>query len=175
MQESLSHFKAAPPRPTGTSLPKMPSLAPSLALRNPALPSPERAPSRRGVLLRVRAVRSAPRPPRQWTVGSWRDRPVMQQPEYPDKAALDEVLRTVEAFPPIVFAGEARRLEERLAEAAVGRAFLLQGGDCAESFKEFNANNIRDTFRVLPQMSVVGVFLQYCNPNKKARFYLLYK
>jgi 3-deoxy-7-phosphoheptulonate synthase len=103
------------------------------------------------------------------------DRPVMQQPEYPDKAALDEVLRTVEAFPPIVFAGEARRLEERLAEAAVGRAFLLQGGDCAESFKEFNANNIRDTFRVLPQMSVVGVFLQYCNPNKKARFYLLYK
>jgi 3-deoxy-7-phosphoheptulonate synthase len=84
---------------------------------------------------------------------------VMQQPEYPDKAALDEVLRTVEAFPPIVFAGEARRLEERLAEAAVGRAFLLQGGDCAESFKEFNANNIRDTFRVLLQMSVVGVFI----------------
>jgi 3-deoxy-7-phosphoheptulonate synthase len=87
------------------------------------------------------------------------DRPVMQQSEYPDKATLDEVLRTVEAFPPIVFAGEARRLEERLAEEAVGRAFLLQGGDCAESFKEFNANNIRDTFRVLLQMSVVGVFI----------------
>jgi 3-deoxy-D-arabino-heptulosonate 7-phosphate (DAHP) synthase class II len=64
----------------------------------------------------------------------------------------------VEAFPPIVFAGEARTLEERLAEAAMGRAFLLQGGDCAESFKEFNANNIRDTFRVLLQMSVVLMF-----------------
>jgi len=91
-------------------------------------------------------------------VGSWRDRPALQQPEYPDKAELDEVLRTVEAFPPIVFAGEARTLEERLAEAAVGRAFLLQGGDCAESFKEFNSNNIRDTFRVLLQMSVVLMF-----------------
>ncbi|TVU05466.1 hypothetical protein EJB05_48631 [Eragrostis curvula] len=136
----------------------MPQLAPSPVLPNPALPSPGRAPPRRGTLLRARAVRAASRPPSQWTVGSWRDRPALQQPEYPDKAELDEVLRTVEAFPPIVFAGEARRLEERLADAAVGRAFLLQGGDCAESFKEFNANNIRDTFRVLLQMSVVLMF-----------------
>nr|CAB3483307.1 unnamed protein product [Digitaria exilis] len=127
---------------------------------NPALPSPGQGgpPRSRGALLRPRAVRAAPRPPSRWSVGSWRDRPALQQPEYPDKAELDEVLRTVEAFPPIVFAGEARTLEERLAEAAVGRAFLLQGGDCAESFKEFNANNIRDTFRVLLQMSVVLMF-----------------
>ena len=126
-------------------------------LPNPALPSPGR-PRSHMALLRARAVRAAPRPPSRWSVGSWRDRPALQQPEYPDKAELDEVLRTVEAFPPIVFAGEARTLEERLAEAAVGRAFLLQGGDCAESFKEFNSNNIRDTFRVLLQMSVVLMF-----------------
>lgn len=82
----------------------------------------------------------------------------LQLPEYPDQAALESVLRTLESFPPIVFAGEARSLEDRLAQAAVGKAFLLQGGDCAESFKEFNANNIRDTFRVLLQMSVVLMF-----------------
>ncbi|KAL6644630.1 hypothetical protein ACP70R_016238 [Stipagrostis hirtigluma subsp. patula] len=133
-------------------------LAPSPVLPNPAVPSPGRAPPRRGGLLRARAVRAAPRPPSKWAVGSWRDRPALQQPEYPDKAGLEDVLRAVESFPPIVFAGEARNLEERLAEAAVGRAFLLQGGDCAESFKEFNANNIRDTFRVLLQMSVVLMF-----------------
>lgn len=68
------------------------------------------------------------------------------------------MLKTIESFPPIVFAGEARSLEERLADAAVGKAFLLQGGDCAESFKEFNANNIRDTFRILLQMGVVLMF-----------------
>ena len=71
---------------------------------------------------------------------------------------LDSVLKTLESFPPIVFAGEARSLEDRLAEAAQGKAFLLQGGDCAESFKEFNANNIRDTFRLLLQMGVVLMF-----------------
>ena len=76
-------------------------------------------------------------------------------PEYPDQKELDAVLKTIENFPPIVFAGEARILEERLAEAALGNAFVLQGGDCAESFKEFNANNIRDTFRVLLQMGAV--------------------
>lgn len=79
-------------------------------------------------------------------------------PEYPDKKDLEAVLKTIESFPPIVFAGEARHLEEKLADAAMGRAFLLQGGDCAESFKEFNANNIRDTFRVLLQMSAVLMF-----------------
>lgn len=94
----------------------------------------------------------------KWRLESWKTKPALQLPEYPDKAALESVLKTIEAFPPIVFAGEARNLEERLAEAALGNAFLLQGGDCAESFKEFSANNIRDTFRVLLQMSVVLMF-----------------
>lgn len=82
----------------------------------------------------------------------------MQLPEYPDEKELESVLKTLEMNPPLVFAGEARSLEEKLGEAALGNAFLLQGGDCAESFKEFNANNIRDTFRILLQMSVVLMF-----------------
>ena len=67
-------------------------------------------------------------------------------------------MNTLGNFPPLVFAGEARTLEERLGDAALGNAFLLQGGDCAESFKEFDANNIRDTFRILLQMGVVLMF-----------------
>jgi len=98
------------------------------------------------------------RAPAKWAVDSWRTKKALQLPEYPNPAELEAVLKTIEAFPPIVFAGEARHLEERLADAAMGRAFLLQGGDCAESFKEFNSNNIRDTFRVLLQMSAVLMF-----------------
>lgn len=94
----------------------------------------------------------------KWSLESWKSKKALQLPEYPDKEALENVLKTIESFPPIVFAGEARNLEERLAEAALGNAFLLQGGDCAESFKEFSANNIRDTFRVLLQMGVVLMF-----------------
>lgn len=94
----------------------------------------------------------------KWSVDSWKSKNALQLPEYPDQAELESVLRTIDAFPPIVFAGEARSLEERLGEAAMGNAFLLQGGDCAESFKEFNANNIRDTFRILLQMGVVLMF-----------------
>lgn len=90
-----------------------------------------------------------------WTPESWKSKRALQLPEYPDPNELDSVLRVLESFPPIVFAGEARKLEESLAKAAVGEAFLLQGGDCAESFKEFNGNNIRDTFRVLLQMGIV--------------------
>ncbi|CAL9148414.1 unnamed protein product [Musa hybrid cultivar] len=101
---------------------------------------------------------TAPAPSTKWAVDSWKAKKALQLPEYPDEKELSEVLRTIESFPPIVFAGEARHLEERLADAAVGRAFLLQGGDCAESFKEFNANNIRDTFRVLLQMGAVLMF-----------------
>ncbi|KAM0833909.1 hypothetical protein ACQ4PT_063969 [Festuca glaucescens] len=100
----------------------------------------------------------APAAPATWAVDSWKSRKALQLPEYPNKEELDTVLQTIETFPPIVFAGEARHLEERLAEAAMGRAFVLQGGDCAESFKEFNANNIRDTFRVLLQMGAVLMF-----------------
>lgn len=84
------------------------------------------------------------------------------------------MVKTLESFPPIVFAGEARSLEERLAQAAVGRAFLLQGGDCAESFKEFNANNIRDTFRVLLQMSVVLTFGGQMPVVKVSFFFFFY-
>ncbi|KAK9757621.1 hypothetical protein RND81_01G174500 [Saponaria officinalis] len=94
----------------------------------------------------------------KWSVDTWRGKKALQLPEYPDQVELEAVLKTIEDFPPIVFAGEARILEERLADAALGNAFLLQGGDCAESFKEFNANNIRDTFRVLLQMGTVLMY-----------------
>ncbi|XP_076907385.1 phospho-2-dehydro-3-deoxyheptonate aldolase 1, chloroplastic-like [Bidens hawaiensis] len=94
----------------------------------------------------------------KWSVSSWKAKKALQLPEYPDQNDLESVLQTLEAFPPIVFAGEARNLEDRLGEAAMGNAFLLQGGDCAESFKEFNANYIRDTFRVILQMGAVLMF-----------------
>ena len=90
-----------------------------------------------------------------WDRGSWRSRPRIQMPDYPDPAALAAVEAQLAHYPPLVFAGEARRLRAQLAEVAAGRAFLLQGGDCAESFAEFSADNIRDTFKVMLQMAVV--------------------
>ena len=90
-----------------------------------------------------------------WTRGGWRARPRVQMPDWPDAAALSAVEAQLAAHPPLVFAGEARRLKAHLAKAARGDAFLLQGGDCAESFAEFSADTIRDTFRVLLQMAVV--------------------
>lgn len=93
-----------------------------------------------------------------WNIDSWRKKKALQLPEYPDQEQLDEVLQTLSSFPPIVFAGEARNLEDKLSQASMGNAFLLMGGDCAESFKEFSANNIRDTFRVILQMGVVLMF-----------------
>ena len=90
-----------------------------------------------------------------WTPDSWRAKPVLQTPEYPDAVKLAAAEERLGRFPPLVFAGEARRLKTALGNVAHGRAFLLQGGDCAESFAEFHANNIRDTFRVLLQMAVV--------------------
>jgi len=93
-----------------------------------------------------------------WTPATWRDRPIQQSPSYPDAAALARVEQRLAGYPPLVFAGEARRLKAALAAAADGRAFVLQGGDCAESFGDFNANIIRDTFRVLLQMAVVLTF-----------------
>jgi 3-deoxy-7-phosphoheptulonate synthase len=95
---------------------------------------------------------------KRWTPDSWRSKTALQQPTYPEPQALEATVKTLENFPPLVFAGEARSLEEKLGDAALGRAFLLQGGDCAESFKEFDANKIRDTFRVLLQMGVVLMF-----------------
>jgi 3-deoxy-7-phosphoheptulonate synthase len=93
-----------------------------------------------------------------WTPDSWRGLPIRQVPGYDDPAALARVEETLNRFPPLVFAGEARRLKERLAAVAAGKAFLLQGGDCAESFAEFHPNNIRDMFKVLLQMAVVLTF-----------------
>ncbi|KAH0974152.1 hypothetical protein GBA52_016051 [Prunus armeniaca] len=96
--------------------------------------------------------------PQEWALDSWKSKQAHQLPVYPDSDELRTVLTTLETFPPIVFAGEARRLETWLGKAAVGEAFLLQGGDCAESFKEFNANNIRDTFRVFLQMAITLIY-----------------
>jgi len=90
-----------------------------------------------------------------WNPESWRSHEAIQMPEYPDQQALAEVEKELKSYPPLVFAGEARALTAELAEVAAGRAFLLQGGDCAESFAEFHPNNIRDTFRVILQMAVV--------------------
>jgi len=90
-----------------------------------------------------------------WTKSAWRAKPRVQMPDYPDQGALRGVEAQLAKYPPLVFAGEARRLKKALAEAGAGRAFLLQGGDCAESFAEFSADNIRDTFRVMLQMAVV--------------------
>ena len=91
----------------------------------------------------------------KWTLNSWRDFPIKQVPAYEDAEALQSVEERLAGFPPLVFAGEARCLKAHLAEVCEGRAFLLQGGDCAESFVEHHADNIRDTFRVLLQMAVV--------------------
>src|SRR5690554_3767247 len=90
-----------------------------------------------------------------WTPDSWRAKPISQVPAYPDAVALAEAERQLATFPPLVFAGEARDLKTRLAAVANGEAFLLQGGDCAESFAEHGADNIRDFFRVFLQMAVV--------------------
>ena len=94
----------------------------------------------------------------RWTPDSWRGKPIQQVPVYPDVAALAEVEKQLATFPPLVFAGEARRLKKHLARVAAGEAFLLHGGDCAESFAEHGANNIRDFFRVFLQMAVVMTF-----------------
>jgi 3-deoxy-7-phosphoheptulonate synthase len=96
----------------------------------------------------------------RWTRESWRNKPIVQVPEYPDKAALQTVERQLASYPPLVFAGEARNLKEQLGRVAQGEGFLLQGGDCAESFTDpsannISANNIRDFLRVFLQMAVV--------------------
>jgi 3-deoxy-7-phosphoheptulonate synthase len=93
-----------------------------------------------------------------WTPSSWRERPAEQQPEWPDEAALERALKTLGALPPLVFAGEARSLERNLASVSEGRAFLLQAGDCAESFDEFSADNIRDKLKIILQMAVVLMY-----------------
>ena len=104
-----------------------------------------------------------------WHPGAWRQREARQLPDYPDAASLAEVEQRLRGCPPLVFAGEARNLRAALADVARGRGFLLQGGDCAESFAEFHADNIRDTFRVLLQMAVVLTFGASCPVVKVGR------
>ncbi|NVJ69281.1 MAG: 3-deoxy-7-phosphoheptulonate synthase class II [Alphaproteobacteria bacterium] len=105
----------------------------------------------------------------EWRPDSWRKRPVVQVPDYPDEEVLKRVEEELSSYPPLVFAGEARHLKAQLADVAEGKAFLLQGGDCAESFAEFHPNNIRDTFRVLLQMAVVLTFAASCPVVKVGR------
>ncbi len=90
-----------------------------------------------------------------WTPSTWRSVPAQQQPDWPDEAALDAALKTLATYPPLVFAGEARDLRAKLAAVAEGKAFLLQAGDCAESFHDFTADRIRDKLKVILQMAVV--------------------
>ena len=90
-----------------------------------------------------------------WRKSDWRQKPRVQMPDYTDQAALNEVEGQLSQYPPLVFAGEARRLKAQLAAASRGEAFLLQGGDCAESFEQFSADAIRDTFKVMLQMAMV--------------------
>jgi hypothetical protein len=104
--------------------------------------SPRRIPQRR-----LTANDRAEAMTKGWTKSDWRAKPRIQMPDYPDAANLAAVEAQLAKYPPLVFAGEARRLKKQLALAAEGKAFLLQGGDCAESFAEFSADNIRDTFR----------------------------
>lgn len=93
--------------------------------------------------------------PRNWTKTTWQSHEAAQQPLWPDTAALDQALKQIESYPPLVFAGEARTLMASLGQVAIGNAFLLQAGDCAESFEEFTAVNIREKLRVILQMAVV--------------------
>ena len=95
---------------------------------------------------------------KKWTLNSWRDHPVKHIPKYEDEKELAMVLKKVSSFPPLVFAGETRALKKSLAKVVEGKAFLLQGGDCAESFAEFHPDNIRDTFKVILQIALVLTF-----------------
>lgn len=105
----------------------------------------------------------------QWSIDSWRNKPILQQPNYQDKTLLDSVERKLATYPPLVFAEETRQLYKQLGDVALGNGFLLQGGDCAESFDDFNAPKIRDTFKVILQMAIVLTFAGRCPVTKVAR------
>ena len=106
---------------------------------------------------------------KNWSKDSWRNKPIIQVPEFDDQKALEKVEKRISSYPPLVFAGEARRLKEHLAKVSRGEAFLLQGGDCAESFAEHHPDNIRDTFRVMLQMAIVLTFGAGCPIVKVGR------
>ena len=90
-----------------------------------------------------------------WSPALWRERPALHQPDWPDQVAVEAVRERLSALPPLVFAGEARQLRESLAQVAAGRAFLLQAGDCAESFHDFSAISIREKLKIILQMAAV--------------------
>ena len=104
-----------------------------------------------------------------WTVNSWKSKTAKHQPVYKDLVLLENVLKKIETYPPLVFAGEARKLERNLADVSNGKAFLLQGGDCAESFSDFHPDLIRDSFKVILQMAVVLTFGASCPVIKVGR------
>lgn len=104
-----------------------------------------------------------------WDIASWRNKEALQQPNYPDMEKLRQVEKMLSNVPPLVFAGEARQLKTALASVSKGESFLLQGGDCAESFAEFHANNIRDTFKVMLQMAAVLTYAGKCPIVKVGR------
>ncbi|CAM2764234.1 class II 3-deoxy-7-phosphoheptulonate synthase [Helicobacter hepaticus] len=105
----------------------------------------------------------------QWHAKSWRNKPIKQHPIYKNQQLLESVEMQLKSYPPLVFAGEARALQERLAQVCKGEAFLLQGGDCAESFSQFNAINIRDLFKVIIQMGAILTFGASCPIVKVGR------
>ncbi|WP_292658864.1 3-deoxy-7-phosphoheptulonate synthase, partial [Nitratifractor sp.] len=94
----------------------------------------------------------------QWSPSSWRDFPIKQQPQYADQALLRSVEEELRSYPPLIFAGEARNLQKDLARVGRGEAFIIQGGDCAESFAAFNAETIKNLFKLILQMSVVMTY-----------------
>lgn len=104
-----------------------------------------------------------------WNSRSWREKPILQQPDYASPAELQAVEQQLKQFPPLVFAEEIRALRKNLAAVSQGKGFLLQGGDCAESFADFNAPKIRDTFKVILQMAIVMTFAGSCPVTKVAR------
>ena len=106
---------------------------------------------------------------KNWTPSSWRNKNALHMPRYIDEEHLENTLKEISKFPPLVFAGEARLLKEKLGEVANGNAFLLQGGDCAESFADFHPDNIRDSFKVILQMAVVLTFGASCPVVKVGR------
>ncbi|MGK0372701.1 MAG: 3-deoxy-7-phosphoheptulonate synthase, partial [Glaciecola sp.] len=105
----------------------------------------------------------------QWSIDSWRSKPILQQPNYQDAALVKDVEQKLASYPPLVFAEETRQLYKQLGDVSQGKGFLLQGGDCAESFDEFNAPKIRDTFKVILQMAIVLTFAGRCPVTKVAR------
>ncbi len=104
-----------------------------------------------------------------WSIDSWRNKPILQQPTYDDADEVADVERKLASFPPLVFAAETRTLLGQLANVSQGEGFLLQGGDCAESFADFNAPKIRDTFKVMLQMAIVLTYGGRCPVTKVAR------